>query len=120
MKRTLFVALMLTTVTLAQPTIRRATNLQALIAHPAFYHLRPVMIVGKVELKDNGELRLSTDSVSIRLIASGPAPEGIDEVRGELWDIGRFGRDDLSRPAMPVPASAVDTRSPFPEAGRSG
>ena len=94
MKRTLFVALMLTTVTLAQPTIRRATNLQALIAHPAFYHLRPVMIVGKVELKDNGELRLSTDSVSIRLIASGPAPEGIDEVRGELWDIGRFGRDD--------------------------
>ena len=93
-KRALLLALMLPTVTLAQPTIRRATNLQALIAQTAFYHLRPVVIVGKVELKDNGELRLSSDSASIRLISTGSAPEGLDEVRGELWDLGRFGRDD--------------------------
>src|SRR5277367_5288227 len=52
-RRTLTVFLALATATLsAQPSTRRATNLTALRAHAAFYHLRPILIVGTVSLKD--------------------------------------------------------------------
>ena len=37
---------------------------------------------------------MSDDSASIRVIAKGPAPDGLDEVRGEFWDIGRMRPDE--------------------------
>jgi len=77
----------------AQPTTRRATNLGALVTHPGFYHLHPIVIVGKVATTDAG-LRISNDSGSVRLIAKGSAPDGVDEVRGEFWDIGRMKPDE--------------------------
>jgi hypothetical protein len=90
---TLFLAL--ATVTLsAQPSARRATNLAALQAHAAFYHLRPIVIVGKVSLLDSGDLMMTDDAGTVRVVFKGSAPEGLDEIRGEFWDIGRMHADD--------------------------
>ena len=46
-------------------------------------------------LKDN-ELRVSDDNASIHLIVKGgaSAPDGLDEIRGEFWDLGRMKADD--------------------------
>src|SRR5207247_717523 len=79
----------------AQTMTRRATNLAALHAYPGFYHGRPIVVVGKVALEQNGQLRVSDDTVSVHLVFKGNSPDGLDEVRGEFWDIGRMKPDDL-------------------------
>ena len=38
---------------------------------------------------------MSDEGESIRLIFKGTAPDGLDEVRGEFWDIGRMKADDV-------------------------
>ena len=48
----------------AQASDRRATNLTALLAYPGFYHGRPIVIVGKVALDPNGQLKVSDDDAS--------------------------------------------------------
>jgi len=78
----------------AQPQTRKATNLAALLAYPGFYHGRPIVIVGKVGL-DKNQLRVADDADhSLHLIFKGTAPDGVDEIRGEFWDIGRMKPDD--------------------------
>ena len=64
------------------------------------------MIVGRVALNDNGELRLADDTGTIRVIFKGNAPDGLSEVRGEFWDLGRMNADD---PRL----AAYDLRSTF-------
>ena len=78
----------------AQPAPRRATNLATLLAYPGFFHGRRIVIVGKVGI-DKDQLRLSDDNGSIHLLFKGTAPDGLDEVRGEFWDIGRMKADDI-------------------------
>jgi hypothetical protein len=78
----------------AQPSARRATNVAALINHPGFYHLRPVVVVGTVTLADSGERRVSDGNGSVRVIFKGTNPDGPAEVRGEFWDLGRMNADD--------------------------
>jgi Big-like domain-containing protein len=78
----------------AQPAPRRATNLAALLAYPGFYHGRPVVIVGKVALEQD-RLRVSDEAGnSVHLVFKGNAPDGLDEIRGEFWDVGRMKVDD--------------------------
>jgi hypothetical protein len=78
----------------AQPMTRRATNLAAVLAYPGYYHGRPIVIVGKVGLEKD-QLRVSDESgASVHLIFKGTAPDGLDEVRGEFWDIGRMKAGD--------------------------
>jgi hypothetical protein len=79
----------------AQPATRRPTNIAALTAYPSFYHNRPILIVGTVETTEKG-MRVSDDNGSIKVLfkGSGSAPEGLDEIRGEFWDIGRMKPDD--------------------------
>jgi hypothetical protein len=93
MKRTTLLVLAVATAASAQTATRRSTNLAALVAYPGFYHGRPILLVGTVTTTDSG-LRVSDDSGSIRLLSKGPAPEGLDEVRGEFWDIGRMKPDE--------------------------
>ena len=78
----------------AQPPARRATNIPALVAYPGFYHQRQIIVVGKVATQDNGELRVADDAGSIRVVSKDGAPDGLDEIRGEFWDIGRMKPDD--------------------------
>jgi hypothetical protein len=95
MKRLVLVLLLMAASVAAQPgNTRRATNVEALLQYPAYFHLRPLVVVGDLKLLDSGESRLATEGGSIRVVFEGPPPEGIVEVRGEFWDIGRFNADD--------------------------
>ena len=112
MKRSLFAAfaalafLAFSTAGDAQPAARRATNLATLLAYPGFFHGRPILLVGTVAV-DKDQLRLSDDNGSVHLLfKGGNAPDGLDEVRGEFWDIGRMKPDDIR-------LSAYDLRQTF-------
>jgi hypothetical protein len=101
----------------AQPTTRRATNIAALLAYPGFYHSRPILIVGKVALEKD-ELRVSDDSGSVRVVFKGNAPDGMDEVRGEFWDVGRMKNDDPRLSNVDLLATfKMEPDSPWPRPG---
>src|SRR5262245_21886779 len=103
----------------AQPAVRRATNLGALIAHPAFYHQRPVVVIGAVKLEDNGELRVTSDGASMRVIFKGSAPDGVDEIRGEFWDLGRMGADNPKLVGYDLKAVfKIDPEAAWPRRGQ--
>jgi len=102
----------------AQTTTRRATNLGALLAFPGFYHGRPIVVVGKVALEANGQLKVSDDDGSIPIVFKGNAPDGTDEVRGEFWDIGRMKADDIRLNTYDLRATfKVNPDDPWPRPG---
>lgn len=102
----------------AQPATRRATNLAALSAHPAFFHLRPIAVVGTVKVED-GELRIESDGISMRLVSKGNAPDGLDEVRGDFWDIGRMNADDPRLRSYDLKSAfKIDPDGPWPRPGQ--
>ncbi len=78
----------------AQPSARRATNVAALLAHSGFYHQRPVVIVGEVTLVSASERRVASGTGSLRVVFKGNSTDGLAEVRGEFWDLGRMNGDD--------------------------
>jgi Big-like domain-containing protein len=78
----------------AQTRLRHATNIAAIAAYPGFFHLRSIVLVGTVAQQANGDIRLSDSSGSLRVIPQGSAPDGVDEVRGVFWDLGRMKADD--------------------------
>jgi Big-like domain-containing protein len=103
----------------AQTTTRRATNIGALLAFPGFYHGRPIVVVGKVALEANGQLKVSDDEAgSIPIVFKGSAPDGLDEVRGEFWDIGRMKADDIRLNTYDLRATfKVNPDDPWPRPG---
>jgi hypothetical protein len=120
MKRLLLLALLFgTTISAQSGGARRATNVAALLAHPEFFHMRPVAAIGELKLLDNGELRLTTDGVSVRVLNKGNAPDGLVEVRGEFWDIGRFNADDPRLAGYDLRRSfGIDPEGSWPRAGQ--
>ena len=114
----LFVLLLGATVS-AQPATRRATNLAALTTHPAFYHMRPIVVVGTVKLENNGELRVTTDGTSMPVVFKGSAPDGIDEIRGEFWDLGRMAADNPRLAGYDLKATfKIDPEGAWPRPGQ--
>jgi hypothetical protein len=89
----IFTAFALTAVVLAQPATRRPTNIAALKQYPSFYHNRPILIVGTVSTTDKG-IRMSNDDGAFNVLFKGSAPDGLDEVRGIFWDLGRMKPDE--------------------------
>ena len=113
-----FALIVVSAVALAQTMTRRATNLAALHAYPGFYHGRPIVVVGKVALEQNGQLRVSDDAVSMDLVFKGNAPDGLDEVRGEFWDIGRMKPDEPKLSGYDLRATFhFDPDGPWPRPG---
>ena len=101
----------------AQPATRRATNIAALLAYPTFYTGRPIVIVGKVSVEKD-ELRVSSEAGSIRLVSKGSAPDGLDEIRGEFWDVGRMKPDDPRLGTADIRAAFhIDPDAPWPKPG---
>jgi len=107
-----------TTVTLvAQPATRRATNIAALLAYPTYYTGRPIVIVGKVSVEKD-ELQVSTEAGSIRLVTKVNAPDGLDEIRGEFWDIGRMKPEDPRLSQYDLRTTFhIDPDGPWPKPG---
>jgi hypothetical protein len=120
MKRLLPVLLLVATTLSAQSGVaRRAANVAALLAHPAFFHLHPVVLVGELTLLDTGELRLTTDGVSIRVVHQGNTPDGMAEVRGEFWDLGKLRADEPRLAGYDLKRSfGIDPDGPWPRTGQ--
>jgi len=112
-------ALAVATTVSAQPTTRRATNIPALLAYPGFYHLRSIVIVGTVKTQPNGELRVTDEGGSVRLVVKGgSAPDGLDEIRGEFWDLGRMKPDEPRLSNVDLRATFhIDPDAPWPKSG---
>lgn len=116
-KRAVLLVLAAAAAVSAQPVVRRATNIAALLAHPGFFHARPILIVGTVTMKGN-QLYVSSDAGSIRVIFKGTAPDGLDEVRGEFWDLGQLKADDPRVNAYDLRTTfGVDPDGPWPRGG---
>jgi hypothetical protein len=116
-KRAIFLSLLLAASASAQPPARRATNIQMLLGYPGFFHGRPILVVGMVSLKPNGDFVLADESSSIRLIVNGAAPDGLDEVRGEFWDLGRMKPDDPRLTNDLKAKFRIDPEAPWPRPG---
>jgi hypothetical protein len=118
-KRIGLLAFLIAATVSAQPATRRATNLAALLVHSTFYHLRQVVVVGKISLQNNGEMRVASDAGSIRLIFRGSVPDGAAEVRGEFWDLGRMGAGDPRVATMDLKSTfGIDPDAPWPRPGQ--
>lgn len=113
-------ALLLTTAALAtaQPAARRTTNLAALLAHPTFYHQRPITVVGTVTLENNGVYTISADGLTMKMVSRASVPDGLDEIRGEFMDIGRMNVDDPRLRSLDLKRFFnIDPEGPWPKAG---
>ena len=121
MARRVFVILATVAVTVSaqQAPARRATNLAALVAYPSFYHLRPIVIVGKVSQQDNGVIHVADDAGSVRVVFKGSVPEGEDEVRGDFWDLGRMNAEDPRLTGYDIKATfQIDPEGAWPRPGQ--
>lgn len=95
MRKAFVLLFALTSSVLAQPSApRRATNVEALIGFPDFFHTRAVILVGDIATAENGQLRLSDGTASVRVVYKDHIADGLSEVRGQYWDIGRLKPDD--------------------------
>jgi hypothetical protein len=103
----------------AQPAPRRATNVAALLAYPGFFHQRPVVVVGKVTTDDTGQIRVADGGESIHVVVKdGGAPDGVDEIRGEFWDLGRMRPDEPRLAGVDLRKTfQVDPEGPWPRPG---
>ena len=116
--RTLAVVSLAAATASAQPATRRATNIAALLAYPGFFHQRPIVIVGKVTTGNNGDVRVADETGSVRVVVKGGAPDGLDEIRGEFWDIGRMKVDEPRLANLDLRATFhIDPESPWPKSG---
>jgi Big-like domain-containing protein len=107
------------TVSAQAPAVRRATNVASLTAYAAFYQLRPVLIVGTISQQDNGDLRVSDGTGALRIIAKGNAPDGLGEVRGDFWDLGRMSPEDPRLAGFDLQSTFhVDPEGAWPRPGQ--
>lgn len=103
----------------AQSSPRRATNLASVLNYPAFYQMRPMLLVGTMKLHENGQLRVSDESGSLQVVFKGNAPEGLVEIRGEFWDVGRMNADDPRLASIDVRRTfQIDPDGPWPRPGQ--
>jgi hypothetical protein len=118
MRKLVLIFLTMATSVSAQTTTRRATNIAGLLAFPSFYHGRPIVIVGAVKTDAAGQISVSDDNGSIHLISKSGAPDGLDEIRGEFWDLGRMNPDDIRLKTYDLRTTfKIDPEAPWPKAG---
>jgi Bacterial Ig-like domain len=117
LKRTILLTLACATAVSAQPVTRRATSLAAVLAYPGYYHGRPILIVGTVGIEKD-QLQVSDGASAVHLLVKGNAPNGLDEVRGEFWDIGRMKPDDMRLSGYDLRATfKIDPNGSWPRQG---
>ena len=80
--------------------------------------MRPILLVGSVAQQQNGEFRVSDSTGSLRVIPDGNIPDGLDEVRGQFWDLGRMKADDPRLAGYDVRATFhIDPEGAWPRPG---
>lgn len=102
-----------------QPATRRTTNLASILNYPAFFQLRPVVLVGTMKTDDRGVKQLADEAGSINVVFKGSVPDGLAEVRGEVWDLGRMNADDPRLAGIDLRSTfQVDPDGPWPRPGQ--
>lgn len=102
-----------------QSATRRATNLASILNYPAFYQLRPVLLVGTLKTDDRGAKTVSDETGSLQVVYKGSVPDGLAEVRGEVWDLGRMNADDPRLAGLDLRSTfQVDPDGPWPRPGQ--
>jgi hypothetical protein len=118
-RRVLFLVLAATMAASAQPLPRRAANLAALLAYPGFYHLRPVTVAGTLGRDGTGQLLLRDEVGTMRILFESSAPDGLVEIRGQYWDLGRMNADDPRLATYDLRrAFGVDPEGAWPRPGQ--
>jgi hypothetical protein len=106
------------TVVVAQSTQRRATNIPELTNYAGFFHGRSVVVTASLAMNERGELKAEEQGVSIRVIPRNVSPvEGLSEIRGEFWDVGRMRQDDPRLAALDPRVFHIDPEGPWPRPG---
>jgi hypothetical protein len=101
----------------AQSTTRKPTSIAALKAYPSFFHNRPILLVGTVSTSEKG-IVVTDDNGSFNVLFKGSAPDGLDEIRGEFWDIGRMKADEPQLAGYDVLRTfGVDPNGAWPRPG---
>lgn len=77
----------------AQPPVRRATTVEAVRTYPGYFNGQTVAVIGTV-VRHGTDLTVTTDSGSLRLVGRQLPDEGLAELRGVVYDIGRMNTDD--------------------------
>jgi hypothetical protein len=78
----------------AEVLSRRATTLAAIRAYPAFFNGQPVHVRAEIDRTEKRVLLVDGDDKLPALVASGVGGSGVQDIRGEVWDIGRMRSDD--------------------------
>jgi hypothetical protein len=80
--------------TAAEVLSRRATTLAAIRTYPAFFNGQPVRIRAEIDRSEKRVMLVDGDDKLPALVASGVGGSGVQDIRGEVWDIGRMRQDD--------------------------
>ena len=78
----------------AQTLTRRAATLQALKIYPTFYNGQPVVVRATLERDEARTTVIDGDDRMPAFAKAGIGGTGVQEIRGEVWDIGRMAQDD--------------------------
>jgi len=81
---------------LAQPAPPTAATIEALLAFPAFFHLKQVVVRGDLRARGDARVLVHAEGEAgpYVVLRGGRATEGPAEVRGQFWDVGRMTPDD--------------------------
>jgi hypothetical protein len=78
-----------------------------------------VLVVGTITQAPNGDLMASDGVQSIHVIAKGSAPDGLDEIRGEFWDLGKMNPEDPRLAPYDIRTTFhIDPDAGWPRAGQ--
>jgi Big-like domain-containing protein len=78
----------------AEVLTRRATTLAAIRTYPTFFNGQPVLVRAELDRTEKRVLLVDGDDKLPALVASGVGGSGVQEIRGDVWDVGRMRQDD--------------------------
>lgn len=97
---------------------RRVTTLEAIQTYPVFFHLQPVLVRAELQ-QEAGRATLVADGHRVlAVVASGVSGSGLQEVRGQVWDIGRMEPGDPRLAGSDLRSIlGLDPEAPWPRRG---
>lgn len=112
-------ALVAASVVSGQGPTRRATTLEAIRQYPVFFHLQPILVRAELRVEERRATLISGDSRAIAVVAPGVGGgSGEQEVRGEVWDLGRMEPTDPRLVGKDLRSVlGIDPSAPWPRPG---
>ena len=101
-----------------QGLARRVTTLEAIQRYPVFFHLQPVMVRAELEVEEGRASLVADGQRAIALVAPGVSGSGLQEIRGDVWDLGRMEPGDPRLVGKDLRAVlGIEPSAPWPRPG---